>query len=341
LEDTLKSQTFMKEKTLNNSLLEIEDLQTHFFTPQGIVKAVERVSLSVKNGEMVGIVGESGCGKSVLARSIMRLIPNPPGRIEGGRILFEGNNLLDLNEKEMQKIRGNAISMIFQEPMTSLNPVYTIGAQLVETFRKHQHLNKKEALDQSVEMLRLVKISAPESRVKDYPFQMSGGMRQRVVIAMALACRPKLILADEPTTALDVTIQAQILKLTHELKQEFDTSMLLITHDLGVIAETVERVLVMYAGKVVEEAAVKDLFDKPLHPYTEGLMWSLPSLENGRNKDGDPLKEIPGIVPNLSRLPPGCHFYPRCHVRKKECRKEMPELREHKSGHFVRCWLYE
>lgn len=326
---------------MSGPLLEIKELQTHFFTPQGKVKAVDQVSLSVRTGEMVGIVGESGCGKSVLARSIMRLIPDPPGRIVGGDIRFEGNSLLDLNEKKMQQVRGNAISMIFQEPMTSLNPVYTIGAQLAETFRQHQPLKKKEALDKAVEMLKLVKIPAPQSRIKDYPFQMSGGMRQRVVIAMALACRPKLILADEPTTALDVTIQAQILKLIRELEQELGTSMILITHDLGVIAETVKRVLVMYAGNVVETATVEDLFDHPLHPYTEGLMWSMPSLENGQSKDKGPLKEIPGIVPDLSRLPSGCYFYPRCHRRKTICKGEPPNLKEHKPGHQVRCWLYD
>ena len=326
---------------MKNHLLEVKNLRTYFFTYEGVVKAVDDVSLSVKSGEMVGIVGESGCGKSVLARSILRLIHDPPGRIVGGEISFLGNRLLDLSEKAMQQIRGNEISMIFQEPMTSLNPVYTVGAQVAEVFRKHHKLSKKEALERSVEMLRMVGIPSPESRVKEYPFQMSGGMRQRIVIAMALACRPKLILADEPTTALDVTIQAQILSLINELEQELGTSMILITHDLGVIAETVRRVLVMYAGKLVEQALVDDLFNHPLHPYTEGLMWSVPSLEEDQNKDTGPLKEIQGIVPDLCRLPQGCYFFPRCHKRMEICQHKEPVLKENLPGHWVKCWLYD
>jgi oligopeptide/dipeptide ABC transporter ATP-binding protein len=324
----------------HNSLLRIRNLSTFFFTHHGVVKAVNDVSFSVARGEMVGIVGESGCGKSVLARSIMRLIPDPPGRIVSGEILINDDNLIELSEKKMQRIRGNNISMIFQEPMTSLNPVYSVGDQIIEVYRRHRNLGKREALQRTLRMLKLVGIPAPEIRVREYPFQMSGGMRQRVMIAMALACRPQLILADEPTTALDVTIQAQILRLIRDLETELGTSMILITHDLGIIAETVKRVLVMYAGKVVEEADVKDLFEYPLHPYTEGLMGSLPSIEDGHSKDAGPLKEISGIVPDLSRLPGGCYFYPRCHQKKDPCRSEMPDLKEHRPKHSVRCWLY-
>jgi peptide/nickel transport system ATP-binding protein len=326
---------------MKNRLLDIKNLRTYFFTHEGVVKAVDDISLSVDSGEMVGIVGESGCGKSVLARSILRLIPDPPGRIVDGRISFAGNSLLDFSEKEMQQIRGNEISMIFQEPMTSLNPVYTVGNQVAEVFRKHQKISKREALERSIEMLGMVGIPSPESRVKEYPFQMSGGMRQRIVIAMALACRPKLILADEPTTALDVTIQAQILSLINNLERELGTSMILITHDLGVIAEVVARVIVMYAGKLVEQALVDDLFNHPLHPYTQGLMWSMPSLAENQNKDTEPLKEIPGIVPDLGHLPAGCYFSPRCHKKMEICRHEEPILVENLPGHWVKCWLYD
>lgn len=325
---------------MKNPLLEIVNLKIYFFTHNGIIKAVNNVSLTISAGEAVGIVGESGCGKSVLARSIMRLIPDPPGRIVGGEINFSGENLLDLSEKRMQGIRGNAISMIFQEPMTSLNPVYTVGDQLAEIFGKHQKISKRKIMRQVVKMLRLVGIPSPENRVTEYPFQMSGGMRQRVVIAMALACQPKLVLADEPTTALDVTIQAQILRLLSELREELNTAIILITHDLGVIAETVEHVLVMYAGKVMEQGSVQDIFENPLHPYTEGLMWSVPSLEKDENKNTEPLKEIPGIVPDLSRLPSGCYFYPRCHKRMTGCHEKPPKLMEYRPSHFVRCWLY-
>ncbi len=297
--------------------------------------------MSLNAGDIVGIVGESGCGKSVLARSIMRLIPRPPGRIVGGEIEFMGRDLLQLSEKSMQGIRGNEISMIFQEPMTSLNPVYTIGAQLSEIYMKHRGLSRKEALQKSVEMLRLVGIPSPESRVTSYPFQMSGGMRQRVVIAMALACRPRIILADEPTTALDVTIQAQILRLISDLERDFGTSMLLITHDMGVVAETVRRVLVMYAGRVVEQAKVDDLFDDPMHPYTEGLLLSIPVLEEKRVKEFGPLTEIPGLVPDLSRLPKGCYFAPRCPRCTPICKHETPQLKEIRPERWVSCWLYK
>ncbi len=326
---------------MSEHLLNITDLQTSFFTHHGVVKAVDKVSLSVGNGEMLGIVGESGCGKSVLARSIMRLIPDPPGKIVGGAISLQGEELLLFPEKRMQEIRGNIISMIFQEPMTSLNPVYTVGTQIAEVFRKHQKMRKKEALEHSVDILKKVGIPSPETRIKEYPFQMSGGMRQRIVIAMALACRPKLILADEPTTALDVTIQAQILSLIRALEQDLGTSMILITHDLGVIAETVQRVLVMYTGKVVEEADVKNLFDNPLHPYTEGLMFSVPSLKENQTKDSGRLKEISGIVPDLSNLPSGCSFSPRCHKCMDICKQKEPDVFEVSPNHRVKCWLYQ
>ena len=325
---------------MTQSFLEINDLCTFFYTPSGTVRAVDKINMSLGSTEVVGVVGESGCGKSVMARSIMRLIPDPPGRIVGGEIWFMGDNLLKKSEKEMQEIRGKVISMIFQEPMTSLNPVYTVGKQIAEVIIQHDDISRREAYNKAVELLKMVRIPSPEIRVKEYPFQMSGGMRQRVIIAMALACRPQLILADEPTTALDVTIQAQILRLIRDLQDELSTSMILITHDLGVIAETVQRVLVMYAGKVVEEARVEDLFNNPLHPYTERLICSMPSIQDKQSKDTGPLKEIPGIVPNLSRLPQGCSFYPRCHKRKDMCTEMMPELTQQKPGHFVRCRLY-
>ncbi|MBW2618735.1 MAG: ABC transporter ATP-binding protein [Deltaproteobacteria bacterium] len=322
-------------------LLRVEDLHTYFSTYAGLAKAVDGVSFSVDSGEMVGVVGESGCGKSVMAKSLMRLIPDPPGRIVHGRISFTGLDIMDLTEKQMQKIRGNDISMIFQEPMTSLNPTHTVGAQLCEVFTLHQGLTKKEALEGAVSLLKMVGIPSPAARVKEYPFQMSGGMRQRVMIAMALACRPKIILADEPTTALDVTIQAQVLELIGQLQKELQTSMILITHDLGVIAETVKRVLVMYTGKVVEQASVEELFNNPLHPYTRGLMESLPSLETEENRHTGVLKEISGVVPDLCRLPPGCSFFPRCPQMKDICQVEAPKLIKTGKNHFVRCWLYD
>jgi peptide/nickel transport system ATP-binding protein len=322
-------------------LLEVKNLKTHFSTFSGVAKAVDDISFSIFPGEMVGIVGESGSGKSVTARSVMRIIPDPPGKIVGGSITFDGNKLLDLSEKQMQHVRGNDISMIFQEPMTALNPVYTVGYQLLEVILKHQDKSKTQALELAEEMLLLVGIASPTQRLKEYPFQMSGGMRQRVIIAMALACRPKLILADEPTTALDVTIQAQILKLIRELSDELGTAMLLITHDLGVSAETVDRVLVMYAGQVVEEASTDDLFGNPLHPYTQGLMASMPSLAVNLTKDNGRLTEIPGIVPNLTNLPKSCYFYKRCPKRTEYCLSRIPELRPLENGRKVRCTLYE
>ena len=322
-------------------LLEVRNLKTHFFTYNGVAKAVDDVSFDIAPGEMVGIVGESGSGKSVTARSVMRIIPSPPGKIVGGSIAFDGRALLELSDKQMQDVRGNQISMIFQEPMTALNPVYTVGYQLREVILKHQDKSKAQAFELAEEMLRLVGIASPDQRIKEYPFQMSGGMRQRVIIAMALACRPKLILADEPTTALDVTIQAQILKLIRELSDELGTAMLLITHDLGVSAETVDRVLVMYAGQVVEEASTDDLFGNPLHPYTEGLMTSMPSLASDLTKDSGRLIEIPGVVPNLTNLPGNCYFYARCPKRTDHCLQQIPELKSLDNGRKVRCILYE
>ena len=322
-------------------LLEVRNLKTHFFTYNGVAKAVDDVSFDIAPGEMVGIVGESGSGKSVTARSVMRIIPSPPGKIIGGSIAFDGRALLELSDKQMQDVRGNQISMIFQEPMTALNPVYTVGYQLREVILKHQDKSKAQAFELAEEMLRLVGIASPDQRIKEYPFQMSGGMRQRVIIAMALACRPKLILADEPTTALDVTIQAQILKLIRELSDELGIAMLLITHDLGVSAETVDRVLVMYAGQVVKEASTDDLFGNPLHPYTEGLMTSMPSLASDLTKDSGRLIEIPGVVPNLTNLPGNCYFYARCPKRTDHCLEQIPELKSLDNGRKVRCILYE
>ncbi len=325
----------------NDKLLNIAGLKTYFYTDEGISKAVDGVDYYVSKGETLGVVGESGCGKSVTALSIMRLIPQPPGKIVGGEITFEGKSLLTLPKQQMRKIRGNKISMIFQEPMTSLNPVFTIGNQISEAVKLHQGLSKKDALDRSVEMLKLVGIPSPEQRVKEYPHQLSGGMRQRAMIAMALSCNPSLLIADEPTTALDVTIQAQILELMASLKEEFDTAIVLITHDLGVVAETVARVVVMYAGKIVEEADVYNIFENPLHPYTEGLLRSIPRIDLSATKK-ERLQEISGVVPMPSQLPPGCLFNPRCSKVMDICRNQLPELKPHKSQeHKVRCWLYE
>jgi oligopeptide/dipeptide ABC transporter ATP-binding protein len=293
----------------------------------------------VRKGETLGVVGESGCGKSVTALSIMRLIPDPPGKIVAGDIVFEGQSLLSLSNEEMRRIRGNKISMIFQEPMTSLNPVYTIGNQISEALRLHQGLSKKDAHDRSIDMLQLVGIPLPERRVNEHPHQLSGGMRQRAMIAMALSCNPSLLIADEPTTALDVTIQAQILDLMVSLKADLDTAIILITHDLGVVAESAARVVVMYAGKVVEEADVYNIFEHPLHPYTEGLLESIPRIDHSIQKKAR-LTEIQGVVPIPSQLPAGCHFHPRCPKVMDVCRHENPELKEEKADHRVRCWLY-
>ncbi len=326
-------------KAADSYLLQIQDLKTHFFTDEGISPAVDGVDYEIRKGETLGVVGESGCGKSVTALSIMRLIPDPPGKIVEGDILFEGQSLLDLSDNEMRQIRGNKISMIFQEPMTSLNPVYTIGNQISEALRLHQGLTKKDAHDRSIEMLQLVGIPLPERRVNEHPHQLSGGMRQRAMIAMALSCNPSLLIADEPTTALDVTIQAQILDLMGSLKADLDTAIILITHDLGVVAESAARVVVMYAGKVVEEADVYNIFESPLHPYTEGLLESIPRIDRSAQKQSR-LKEIRGVVPIPSQLPEGCHFNPRCPRVMEICRKQIPELKEEKAAHKVRCWLY-
>ena len=321
-------------------VLEIENLKTHFFTAAGVVRAVDGVSYAVRSGETLGVVGESGCGKSVTALSVLRLVASPPGRIVDGAIRFAGTNLLDLTESEMEAIRGNDISMIFQEPMTSLNPLMTVGRQISEAIVLHQGLSRREALDQAVEMLRRVHIPEPERRVHAYPHQLSGGMRQRVMIAMALSCGPRVLIADEPTTALDVTIQAQILDLMRELQQRLSTAIILITHDLGVVAENADRVVVMYAGRKVEEATAKDLFESPGHPYTMGLLGSIPNLEVAAHTEsrGVRLTEIKGMVPSLANLPKGCTFAPRCGFATEECRADYPPLLQHRRGHWVACW---
>ena len=317
-------------------LLKIEDLRTHFFTHDGTVKAVDGVSLQINRGETLGIVGESGCGKSVTALSIMRLNADPPGKIVGGKVLFEGKNLLDLDDRKMRDVRGKKISMIFQEPMTSLDPVFTIGQEIIETLQIHQNLGKKEARQRTIEVLSTVGIPDADKRVDNYPHELSGGMRQRAMIAMALACNPVLLIADEPTTALDVTIQAQILQLINDLKTEFNTSVLLITHDLGVIAEMSEYVAVMYAGYIVEYADVHTLFEDPLHPYTKGLYKSIPRLDVETKR----LDTITGMVPNLIDLPPGCPYQNRCEFCFDTCLKEMPALLSVSDQHLVKCHLY-
>jgi oligopeptide/dipeptide ABC transporter ATP-binding protein len=324
---------------MEQPLLEIQDLHTQFFTDDGLARAVDGVSYSLAKGETVGVVGESGCGKSVTALSILRLIPNPPGRIVAGEILFEGTNLLDLTPSEMRRIRGNDISMIFQEPMTSLNPVFTIGNQIAEAVRLHQGLSRKEALDKAVEMLTLVGIPVPERRVHEYPHQLSGGMRQRAMIAMALSCNPKVLIADEPTTALDVTIEAQILDLMRNLQHELGTAIIMITHDLGVVAEMARKVVVMYAGKVVEQAPVEQIFAEPNHPYTQGLLQSLPRVDKDATGQKHRLQEIPGIVPSLLNLPPGCKFASRCPKAMAICEEEEPLLQQVGPNHYSACWL--
>ena len=317
------------------ALLEVKGLRTEFRSGGSVFASVDGVSFVLAPGETLGIVGESGCGKSVTSLSIMRLVPNPPGRIAAGTITFEGRNLLDLPESEMQAVRGDAISMIFQEPMTSLNPVQTVGQQIVEAVRLHRSAGAAEARARALEMLRLVKIPSPETRLDEYPHQLSGGMRQRVMIAMALSCDPKILIADEPTTALDVTIQAQILDLLRDLRDRTGAAIMLITHDLGVVAEIAHRVVVMYAGRIVEEAPVDLLFSDPQHPYTLGLLGSIPRL----GSDGDErLIAIKGVVPNPYALPPGCRFSPRCPLADAHCRSEAPELREIGRGHRTACW---
>lgn len=320
-------------------LVEIKNLKTYFYTEDGIVPAVDGVDFYIKPGETLGVVGESGCGKSVTSLSILRLIPNPPGKImEGSEIYFEGRDLLKLSEKEMRKIRGNDISMIFQEPMTSLNPVFRIGYQLEEVLRLHQKMNKSEARKKSIELLKLVDIPRPEKVADDFPHSLSGGMRQRAMIAMALACNPKLLIADEPTTALDVTVQAQILDLMKELKTKINSSVMLITHNLGVVAETCDRIIVMYAGLVVEEGNVYEIFEEPKHPYTVGLLKSIPSLETQNMHDK--LESIPGVVPNPLNMPKGCRFSPRCSHAMDICRMEEPQLSIIDNERTVRCHLY-
>jgi oligopeptide/dipeptide ABC transporter ATP-binding protein len=321
-------------------LLEVKGLKTYFYTEDGIVRAVDGVNFEVYPGEVLGLVGESGCGKSVTSLSIMRLI-SKPGRVDEGQILLDGENLLNLPEDEMTKVRGNRISMIFQQPQTALNPVFRVGDQLSEVLSVHQDLGKEAGRKRAVALLKMVGVPDPERRVDAYPHELSGGMAQRVMIAMALACVPELLIADEPTTALDVTIQAQILDLMRDLRRDMGTSVILITHDLGVVAEMAERVAVMYAGEIVEQAEVNPLFDEPLHPYTQGLIGSIPVLGEIKER----LDVIPGSVPNLVNLPPGCRFAPRCQARLKYactiCAEVKPELEEVKPGHYVRCWLYQ
>jgi peptide/nickel transport system ATP-binding protein/oligopeptide transport system ATP-binding protein len=319
------------------TLLALRDVKTYFFTDEGVARAVDGVSYEVKRGETLGVVGESGCGKSVSALSVMRLIPDPPGRITQGSILFEGKDLVTLPEEEMRKIRGNRIGMIFQEPMTSLNPVFTVGDQIVEAVVLHRGVSSDEARGHAIEMLRRVGIPSPESRVDDYPHQMSGGMRQRVMIAMALSCDPRLLIADEPTTALDVTIQAQILELMRKLQDELGMSMLLITHDLGVVAQNAHHVAVMYAGKVVEYSDTREVFGNPRHPYTVGLFRSIPKLGVKVAR----LDTIPGVVPSALEFPAGCRFHNRCPFAEDRCRTDEPALREIAPGHTVACHFAE
>jgi peptide/nickel transport system ATP-binding protein len=323
------------------TLLDVADLRTYFFLRHGTLKAVDGVSFQLKPHETLAIVGESGCGKSMTALSLMRLIPEPPGKIVSGSVKLGGTDLIALDEPAMRRVRGKDISMIFQEPMTSLNPVMTVGNQIAEALLLHEGLSRKDALRRAVDILKLVRIPEAEQRLKEYPHQLSGGMRQRVMIAMALACNPKVLIADEPTTALDVTIQAQILDIILDLQKKLGTAVILITHDLGVVAETAQRVIVMYAGKKVEEASVGELFARPLHPYTHGLLASIPRLDLMRGA-GDTtkqrLQEIKGIVPALTDLPPGCPFAPRCPHAVDLCRREMPAYEEKVPGHWAACW---
>jgi peptide/nickel transport system ATP-binding protein len=321
-------------------LLEIRGLKTHFATDDGMVQAVDGVDITIGRGETVGVVGESGCGKTVTALSVLKLIAMPPGKIVAGEILYQGRDLVPLDNEEMDRIRAKDIAMVFQEPMTSLNPVYTIGEQIAEVLRKHEGLSRKGALERTVEMLRLVQIPNPERRLNDYPHQFSGGMRQRVMIAMALSCNPKLLIADEPTTALDVTIQAQILELLQDMKSRFGMAIMLITHAMGVVAETAQRVVVMYAGKVIEEAPVEALFANPRHPYTQGLIRSIPRIDTAATHKTR-LEAIPGTVPSLLRPPPGCRFAPRCRYAMAKCREAVPPLTDIGGGHRVACVLVQ
>ncbi len=318
-------------------LVEIQNLSVHFDTDRGVVPAVNNVTYSIFEGETLGLVGESGCGKSVTAHSIIRLIPKPQGRVASGQIRFRGENLVTATEKRIREIRGNDISMIFQEPMTSLNPVFTVGNQITEAILEHQEIEEDAAWDLAIGMLRKVGIPSPEIRIDEYPHQLSGGMKQRVMIAMALACNPYLLIADEPTTALDVTIQAQILELIQELQKQSSMSVLMITHDLAVVAEVCDRVVVMYASRIAEIAPVEKLFEKPLHPYTQGLFYSIPSIE----EDKDRLTPIPGFVPSPMNFPSGCKFHDRCLLTTQRCKEEEPVLRQVEPGHFVACHLVE
>ncbi len=319
-------------------LLQVRNLKTYFFTDDGVVKAVDGISYDVQEGETLGLVGESGCGKSVGALSLLRLIPSPPGKIIDGEVLFEGEDLLKVDEDEIRHIRGNRIGMIFQEPMTSLNPVLTIGRQLTEALELHLKLDRASAERRAIQLLELVGIPEAATRVRDYPHQFSGGMRQRVMIAMALSCNPKLVLADEPTTALDVTIQAQILEILARLSREFGTAVIIITHNLGVVARYADRVNVMYAGKIIERAPAKELYHKPKHPYTVGLLKSVPRLDQARKAKLDPIE---GVPPDLINLPPGCPFYPRCTYRVEKCTTEMPPLMKVDKDHDVACWEWQ
>jgi peptide/nickel transport system ATP-binding protein len=325
---------------VGEALLEIRGLKTHFATDDGMVQAVDGVDLSIARGETVGVVGESGCGKTVTAMSVLKLVPMPPGRIVAGQILWQGRDLVPLPPEEMNSIRSKQIAIVFQEPMTSLNPVYTVGEQIAEVVRRHEGLGRRAALNKTVEMLRLVQIPNPQRRVHDYPHQFSGGMRQRVMIAMALSCDPKLLIADEPTTALDVTIQAQILELLQDMKSRFGMAVMLITHAMGVVAETAQRVVVMYAGKVIEEAPVDALFANPRHPYTQGLIRSIPRIDTAATHKAR-LEAIPGVVPNLLRPPPGCRFAARCRYAMPKCREAVPPLTDIGGGHKVACVLVQ
>ena len=321
-------------------LLEVRNLQTHFPTRAGLVRAVDGVSFALDRGELLGLVGESGCGKSMTALSVMRLI-SPPGKIVNGEILFDGKDLLKLSDSEMREMRGDDIAMIFQDPMTSLNPVFRVGEQIAEALRLHRKLSRSEARKATIEAMREVAIPDPARRVDDYPHQLSGGMRQRVMIAMALACNPKLLIADEPTTALDVTIQAQILELLDDLRKQRELAVLLITHDLGVVAEVADRVAVMYTGRIVEESPVGELFARPKHPYTEGLLRSVPKLTNAELNKNERLETIEGVVPRPTDLPPGCHFAPRCRHRMPRCTAEEIPLYQLEGNVEVRCVLYD
>ncbi len=319
-------------------LLEVNNLTTHFFTSDGVVKAVDGINYHLDEGEILGIVGESGCGKSVSALSLMRLVADPPGKIVDGEVTFEGKDLLQLGDAEMRSIRGNRMAMVFQEPMTSLNPVLTIGRQVTETLELHQNMTKSQARERAVELIRMVGISDAGSRLTDYPHQFSGGMRQRVMIAMALSCNPKLIIADEPTTALDVTIQAQILELMRELAQQFGTALIIITHNLGVVARYAHRVVVMYAGKIIETGTAAEIYRNPRHPYTLGLLKSVPRLDEAVKASLDPIE---GLPPDLIDLPVGCSFQPRCPYAFDRCTQETPYLMEHSEAHTTACWRHE